>query len=173
MHVPTHTDGQYLCYNWRWSIAESKSHSSINSASVAVIDGATILVTPFRHVVVPPPMAAHTLKLSAPVNQLVFSPPPKCNDIVALLATGQLALFSYERSALNGVTSDATSEEGLKKKDTQGFRQITRAPELIGISKLVSCSFLQHTCMYMYSAVIAASLVENKDRHTPSIALNL
>ena len=42
---------------------------------VAVIDGADLLLTPFRTMVVPPPMCAVTLKLPGPIDQIAFGPP--------------------------------------------------------------------------------------------------
>ena len=108
MNIPS-PDGQYLCYNWRWSIAKSHSCSRLNSACVAVIDGSKLLLTPFRHTVVPPPMAAHTVQLPSPVNQVAFGPPPRCDDFLVLLASGQVGVFSYDVI----VTADA---EGAKPK---------------------------------------------------------
>ena len=33
------SDGQYLCYNWRWMVAEGRAHVAENMTNVAVIDG--------------------------------------------------------------------------------------------------------------------------------------
>lgn len=131
-----------MCYNWRWGVAESKTHSRDNMASVVVIDGgmslllaiitgavsesvcpvARLLLTPFRYTVVPPPMCAHEVLLPSPVLQVTFAPPPRCNDFVALLASGQLAVFS-----------------GPKVKEVQGDSPSGRgpcaAPQLLGIAR--------------------------------------
>ena len=40
--------------------------------TVAVVDGDKLLLTPLRHVVVPPPMAAVTAHTSAPVDRVAF-----------------------------------------------------------------------------------------------------
>ena len=39
LHDLISSAGQYMCYNWRWGVAESKTHSQDNMASLAVIDG--------------------------------------------------------------------------------------------------------------------------------------
>ena len=40
--------------------------------TAAVIDGDKLLLTPLRHVVIPPPLAAVTARTSAPVDRLAF-----------------------------------------------------------------------------------------------------
>ena len=115
-----------MCYQWRWSVAKSYSCSNLNSACVAVIDGPQLLLTPFRHTVVPPPMAAHTVTLPSAINQVAFGPPPRCNDFMALLATGQVAMFSYDVV----VEGDET-----ERRDSQGFREMLQPPDLVGLSR--------------------------------------
>ena len=82
-------------------------------ASVAVIDGgrldtlphylsllhapAKILLTPFRHMVVPPPMAAQELLLSSPALMVSFAPTSRSNDFAVLLSDGSIAVFAYEK----------------------------------------------------------------------------
>ena len=110
-------------------MARTASSSSLGSACVAIIDGAKLLLTPFRRVVVPPPMAAHTVQLPSTVNQVTFGPPPRCNDFLVLLASGQVAVFSYDVVSEGG---------GVKKKDSQGFRERLCPPEMVGVTKYVS-----------------------------------
>ena len=149
--------GQYLCYNWRWRVADSGAHTPDNMANVAVIDGgkrrphcdspcsityshthththahthththspAHILLTPFRHTVIPPPMCGHRLSLPSPVLQVCFAPAPQCNDFLVLLASGEVAVFCYGGTRGSG--------EGEK---TSSFRQTTHPPQLVGITR--------------------------------------
>ena len=124
----TFSGGQYMCYRWRWSVTKSHSCSPLNSACVAVIDGPKLLLTPFRHSVVPPPMSSHTVQLSLPISQVTFSPPPRCNDFLVLLASGEVAIFSYDVIALEG---------GDERKDSQGFRELLQPPKLVGTTVYV------------------------------------
>jgi hypothetical protein len=105
---------------------------------VAVIDGCKVLLTPFRHAVVPPPLASFTVQLPSPVNQVTFSPPPKCSDFLVLLASGEVAMFSYDDVATT------SSEGGDEKKVTQSFRVMLQPPKLVGtavyVYKLLMCT---------------------------------
>ena len=125
------TDGQYMCYHWRWSTSKSHSCSQLNSGSVAVIDGCKVLLTPFRHAVVPPPMSSFTVQLPSPINQVTFSPPPKCSDFLVLLASGEVAVFSYDDVAM------MSSEGGDEMKSPQGFRVLLQPPKLVGTAVCV------------------------------------
>ena len=40
---PSSLGGQYLCYTWRWVVAQSLAHIAENKATVAVIDGSMSL----------------------------------------------------------------------------------------------------------------------------------
>ena len=54
-----------------------------------------MLMTPFRTMVVPPPMSAFYLQMSAPVSQVSFCHlTQSSNDIAILLYTGQLYIYT-------------------------------------------------------------------------------
>ena len=54
-----------------------------------------MLITPFRTMVVPPPMSAFYLQMAAPVSQVSFcSAEESSNDIAVLLCTGQLVIYT-------------------------------------------------------------------------------
>ena len=122
------TDGDYWCYNWRWCVDTSHTHSSQNSAPVAVIDGACILLTSFRVSVIPPPMASHKISMATPVTSVSFAPPPLSSHFVALLADGSIAVFGCNNSA--AVSNDTPL----------GFQQLNEAPTLVGVATIdVEC----------------------------------
>ena len=77
-------------------------------------------------------MAAHTVQLPSPVNQVVFCPPPRCNDFLVLLACGRVGVFSYDVIA----TMEAVGAKP-ETKDPQGFRQLLQPPELAGLTEYV------------------------------------
>jgi len=54
-----------------------------------------VLITPFRTMVVPPPMSAFYLQMAAPVTQVAFcSAAELSNDVAVLLSTGQLVIYT-------------------------------------------------------------------------------
>ena len=120
-------DGDYWCYNWRWCVDTSHTHSPQNSAPVAVIDGACILLTSFRFSVIPPPMASHKISMTTPVTSVSFAPSPMSNNFLALLADGSVAVFGCD-------------EKAAVSKDTLGFRQLNECPKLVGMATVdVEC----------------------------------
>ena len=52
-----------------------------------------LLLTPMRFMVVPPPMASHTISLPSAVCQVAFAPPPQCSDIAVVLSDGRIAVL--------------------------------------------------------------------------------
>ncbi|XP_077863175.1 elongator complex protein 1-like [Saccoglossus kowalevskii] len=85
--------GQYLQYTWSWATHHSNWKSPEDNAYVAVIDGASLLMTPFRYMMVPPPMCAYSLQLPAPVNNVTFGPPECCNSVAVLLSDERLVIY--------------------------------------------------------------------------------
>lgn len=61
-----------MYFRWDYLINRSVGHSDDDEALVAVIDGCNILLTNFKGVVVPPPMAGLTLTCSNPINFIGF-----------------------------------------------------------------------------------------------------
>ncbi|XP_065836923.1 elongator complex protein 1-like isoform X2 [Oscarella lobularis] len=95
LHVMT-SDGGLFCYEFSWTTNQSGGIAATNSCTVAVIDGAQLLLTPFKYRVVPPPIAAQTVKLPTPINQITFGP---SGSVLALLSDGRLALLSQKDGA--------------------------------------------------------------------------
>ncbi|KAI0220632.1 Elongator complex protein 1 [Lamellibrachia satsuma] len=86
-------NGQYLQYTWSWTTDVSRGSTQDDVATVAVIDGATLLVTPFKDVVVPPPMSAYTVQMPCAINQVAFL--AENNDFAVMLSDGHVALLSF------------------------------------------------------------------------------
>ena len=97
--------------------------SASNNGTVAVIDGGTsvlrmvliglcgydmllisakLLLTPFRHVTVPPPMSAHQLTFLASVLAVAFAPPPNSNDFAVLLSDGRICFVNSGTTQCKG-----------------------------------------------------------------------
>ncbi|KAA1476949.1 Elongator complex protein 1 [Dentipellis sp. KUC8613] len=60
------TQNEIIYRTYVWDTYASRTAPPVDSGSVAVVDGVSILLTPFRTQNVPPPMAAHTLTISPP-----------------------------------------------------------------------------------------------------------
>ena len=89
-------------YTFRWEITYSNGKEESDKAAVAVIDGSKVLVTNFREVVVPPPMAQHTLQFEEPVNAISFAPTHSAtnfdlslNDFIAILQNNKIVYCKF------------------------------------------------------------------------------
>ena len=91
-----------------------------------------LLLTPYKHTIVPPPMAAVTLKLEASVLQVAFGPKECPDDFIVYQSNGNVLLYSYKKGSL---------AEG-NEKDTQGFRRIVQDPVLSATGRLVIRDFV-------------------------------
>ncbi|XP_067016133.1 elongator complex protein 1-like [Acropora muricata] len=115
LHVMT-VGGHYYHYSWCWSTAHSEGTCEQNISTVAVIDGAKVLLTPMKHMVVPPPMSSHSVELPSPALIVSFGPPPSCSDMAVLMSNGSVALFKLP------------VENGIKEE----FKTPGKAPTLVG-----------------------------------------
>ena len=77
---------------------------------------AKLLLTPMRHMVVPPPMSAHAVELPSPASCVSFAPPPNCSDMAVLLSNGSVAVFK------------SLAENGVKEE----FKPPGKPPKLVG-----------------------------------------
>lgn len=67
----------------------SKRHVTVSHPSDKV------LVTTFRHSVVPPPMCSFELQLASPANQVSFlSKPLRTNQLAVLTCDGQISVYT-------------------------------------------------------------------------------
>ena len=67
-------------------------------------------------------MCGHSVELSGSVSMVTFAPPPRCNDFVALLADGSVAMFGCVSLPRQG-------------KEENGFRNVTSPPQLVATAK--------------------------------------
>ncbi|KAL8606732.1 hypothetical protein ACOMHN_018766 [Nucella lapillus] len=95
LHVVT-SKGCYFQYTWAWATNCSLGMTSCDPASVFVIDGDVLKVTPMRNMVIPPPMSAYQLPLPSAAAQVVSptSPTDATGDIGVLTHDNQFLLFS-------------------------------------------------------------------------------
>ncbi|KAJ1727708.1 putative elongator complex protein 1 [Coemansia biformis] len=84
LYVASATAMARVCLHSAPSVARVASEAS--NAAACVVDGASILYTPFSYANVPPPMALHTLELPRPAAHAVFAGFGDGNDFAVLLA---------------------------------------------------------------------------------------
>ena len=98
---------------------------------------AKLLLTSLRHQVVPPPMAAHTINMSCCVNQIAFSPPPCCDDILVLTSDNILTLLRQ-----------TGSHSGTEQERLNGFQAAMFPPCVVASATLIG-SFVTDLLSHM------------------------
>lgn len=93
--------GIYRKLDFAWCTDRSPNLTESGPAAVAVIDGRNILYTPFRFLVVPPPMAAATIFAGASVRQICFPVENFFDGFALLLADNWLEIYEEKESEKN------------------------------------------------------------------------
>uniref|UniRef100_A0A4W3I756 Elongator complex protein 1 n=1 Tax=Callorhinchus milii TaxID=7868 RepID=A0A4W3I756_CALMI len=121
---------QYLGYDWHWTTDRSIGEDSSDAANVAVINGDKVLVTSFRHTVVPPPMCTYQLQLSSAVNQVMFYPEPqKSNNLAVLTTDNRIAVYQHD---------DGGNQDSTQKIGGNGLKMCVTMPKLIKMYRIKS-----------------------------------
>ncbi|GBB99437.1 hypothetical protein RclHR1_03520017 [Rhizophagus clarus] len=90
------TTNNYYCLDFCWDVFTANTISDKNVAPVAVIDGSSVNLTPFRVMNVPPPMFAFSVQLSSPASCVSFLPNKNGgNNFAVLEANQQITLFEW------------------------------------------------------------------------------
>eukprot|EP00062_Callorhinchus_milii_P020598 gi/632976428/ref/XP_007904788.1/ PREDICTED: elongator complex protein 1 isoform X3 [Callorhinchus milii] len=122
---------QYLGYDWHWTTDRSIGEDSSDAANVAVINGDKVLVTSFRHTVVPPPMCTYQLQLSSAVNQVMFYPEPqKSNNLAVLTTDNRIAVYQH--------ADDGGNQDSTQKIGGNGLKMCVTMPKLIKMYRIKS-----------------------------------
>ncbi|ESP00729.1 hypothetical protein LOTGIDRAFT_112482, partial [Lottia gigantea] len=139
LHVTTR-GGNYHQYTWTWVTNSSSGTSDKDQALVGVIDGKNVLMTPFRKMVVPPPMSAYNLTLPQFVQQVMFCLEDQySNNIAVLLQDNTVAFYSYHISQGKECTGvNVTAAGGT------GFSIKCQLPVFTGIYHIEGLESSQH-----------------------------
>ncbi|CAG8467741.1 8600_t:CDS:10 [Gigaspora rosea] len=89
------TNSNYYRLEFSWDVLFANTISASNAATVAVIDGCLIYLTPFRIMNVPPPMFAFSIQLDSPAVHVSFSPNNGGNDFAVLQANQEISFFEW------------------------------------------------------------------------------
>lgn len=86
-----------VSYAFRWEVAHSRANTDSDRATVGVIDGDRILLTRFKEVVIPPPMAQQVVKCNESINAICFAP-SSCdpNSLIAVTNSNKILLIEYD-----------------------------------------------------------------------------
>ncbi|XP_045501016.1 putative elongator complex protein 1 [Colias croceus] len=72
--------GKYYTYTWVWDVNHSNGRCEKDDAVVGVIDGKKMLLSSFRHSIVPPPMANLEIETDNNIDSIVFLLIPQEDD---------------------------------------------------------------------------------------------
>ncbi|XP_038221974.1 putative elongator complex protein 1 [Zerene cesonia] len=90
--------GKYYTYTWVWDVDHSTGKCEKDDAVVGVIDGKKMLLSSFRHSVVPPPMANLEIETNNYIDSIVFLLIPNEDDEYnKFLACSSNTLTFYEQ----------------------------------------------------------------------------
>ncbi|KAK2177216.1 hypothetical protein NP493_613g03011 [Ridgeia piscesae] len=132
------SSGQYLQYTWAWTTSVSQGSVVDDQATVGVIDGAMLLLTPFKDMIVPPPMAAFTVQMPCAINQVAFS--AENNDFAVELSDGRVALLSFGEK-------DKTGDENMSVTIRPAAAPKCVLPRLCGIFSIDMTNTSTHPLM--------------------------
>ncbi|KAF9415343.1 hypothetical protein BGZ94_000121 [Podila epigama] len=92
LHVVTES-GSYQRNQYCWDNNINELLSAENAGTAAVVDGANLMLTPFRIMNVPPPMSAFTMVLPYAIQHVSFSTLHDGDDMAVLLADQRVAFY--------------------------------------------------------------------------------
>ncbi|XP_013379508.1 elongator complex protein 1 [Lingula anatina] len=193
LHIVS-SEGNYMQYTWSFATDCSLGGSENDQANVAVIDGSRVLITPFRSMVVPPPMCAYHIQLPEPVDQVVFAQHPHSERMAILMADGRIAIYNFSKEDQDSFRNKSaiTHDASVKiQAGGNGFQMPCVPPRLsgifsaqveessnqsnhpLGISHLV---WVNPTCILFVmpsnsgnSSLCQAELIENADNKTYTV----
>ncbi|KAI8827292.1 IKI3 family-domain-containing protein [Fimicolochytrium jonesii] len=147
VHVLT-SKGSYLRYDYCTDQFVSSSLNHENPATVAVIDGASVLLTPFKHLNVPPPMSALKVTLPAPAAHVSFGPGNAGDDLVVLLCDYTVQLYS-----------------------SASLRKPVKTPQLVGSTRLPTAHGESYRQIAWISSHVIATIAYNAETNEDSVAI--
>ncbi|KAF9295803.1 hypothetical protein BGZ74_010603 [Mortierella antarctica] len=98
LHVVTES-GSYQRNQYCWDNNVNEMLSPENAGTAAVVDGANLMLTPFRVMNVPPPMSAFTMALPYAIQHVSFSTLHGGDDMAVLLADQRIAFYEMADKA--------------------------------------------------------------------------
>ncbi|RHZ45275.1 hypothetical protein Glove_682g24 [Diversispora epigaea] len=109
------TQKKFHKFEFAWDNLCSNYIHEKDAAAIAVIDGSSVYLTPFRFLNVPPPMCAFTVKLESPASYVSFSPNNGGNDFAVLQINQMITFFDWQ-GALNKPCTPPTLIGSIKLK---------------------------------------------------------
>ncbi|KAG0331419.1 hypothetical protein BG004_001669 [Podila humilis] len=94
LHIVTES-GSYERNQYCWDNNVNEMLSPENAGMAAVVDGANLMLTPFKIMNVPPPMSAFTMTLPYAIEHISFSTLHGGDDMAVLLADQCVAFYEF------------------------------------------------------------------------------
>ncbi|XP_078730604.1 elongator complex protein 1 [Lampetra fluviatilis] len=125
--------GAYVVREWWPGTDAGRCVDEGAGSSVAVIDGDRVLLTPFRWMTVPPPMAAFHLQLPLVAERASFSPESGHADDVAVLLCDRRRVLVYAHGGGGGGGDGTTPDPTVRLGQAcgNGFRTRVGLPSLV------------------------------------------
>ena len=102
-------------------------------------------------------MCHHDLLLPSPVLQIVFAPPPHCNDFLALLASGEVAVFCCRELHTQGNTPPSPELAGITRYPLVCVEHFLSRCQLQPSDCMVQTHFMQTWWLPLLSALSEAA----------------
>lgn len=112
------TNGCYYTYTWVWDVDHSTGKCIKDDAIVSVIDGKKVLISSFRHSVVPPPMANLEIVTEAYIDSVQFLMEPRDDaDFNTFFICSESTLTFYEETQKKPLRYEVMKTISLNKFD--------------------------------------------------------
>ncbi|KAI0479257.1 IkappaB kinase complex, IKAP component [Xylariaceae sp. FL0804] len=115
LHFASAISGQLVQAEYIFEIARGSLTPPNDYGAVAVIDGRTLKITPFRTANVPPPMAMFELELSSPIIDVAFSP---ANTSMAVLHRNGVDVYEWKTKQQRSVLPELTFSLQFTEENT-------------------------------------------------------
>ncbi|KZO97412.1 IkappaB kinase complex, IKAP component [Calocera viscosa TUFC12733] len=116
-----------------WTTTRSTEPAPNDTGTVAVIEGSSLLMTPFRRMNVPPPMCGYELELGMtlePPVDLAFNVE---KDRLAVLTHGSIDVWDLQTEVENGKIAQSVKVHDLPLEPSMDARQVVLADENIAV----------------------------------------
>lgn len=132
----------------RWGLAMAADVSDRGTAAVA--EGATTLLTPFRHAVIPPPLCAARVIAPSPVRALAWGESSGCECLALVHVAGVCVAWSVEEDLWEETVEEAAEEAGgVAEEDALNDGGSIDAAQLQLPAELAAHSAGIHACTHV------------------------
>ncbi|KAI1487944.1 IKI3 family protein [Biscogniauxia mediterranea] len=111
------TSDKLMLFEYIFEVVHGSLTPPYDYGAVAVVDGKTLKITPFRTANVPPPMAMFELQISSPIVDVAFSP---ANTFMAVLCQGGVEVYEWRTMQQRSLLPSKVGSIAFTKEDPDG-----------------------------------------------------